>query len=37
MVIVGSPYDDFIQVDDGGGTTGWVRQSSVERIASPGS
>jgi hypothetical protein len=37
MVMVGSPYDDFVHVDDGGGTTGWVRQSSVERIASPGS
>ena len=37
MVIVGSPYDDCVHVDDGGGTTGWVRQSSIERIASPGS
>ena len=37
MVIVGSPYDDFVHVDDGGGTTGWIRQSSIERIASPGS
>jgi len=37
MVIVGSPYDDFVHVDDGSGTTGWVRRSSIERIASPGS
>jgi hypothetical protein len=37
MVIVGSHYDDFVQVDDGGGTTGWARRSSIEHIASPGS
>jgi len=37
MVVVGPPYDDFVHVEDGGGTTGWVRRSSIERIASPGS
>lgn len=37
MVIVGSPYDDFVHLDDGRGTMGWARRGDVELIARPGS
>jgi hypothetical protein len=36
MVLRGSSYDDFVQVEAGNGTKGWVRRSAVENIASPG-